>query len=77
MHQLIGRCVFWASIHALILFLPRTKLSKALPTQVSKVELRPIAELRDKYGVNLRTGVVSSLHPESNYHLLGPSYPRP
>ncbi|PVF94885.1 hypothetical protein CPB86DRAFT_788667 [Serendipita vermifera] len=36
----------------------RTKLSKALPTQVSKVELRPEDELRTRFGVDLKTGVV-------------------
>ncbi|KAG9053301.1 hypothetical protein FS842_008378 [Serendipita sp. 407] len=35
----------------------RTKLSKSLATQVSKVQLHSAEELRDKYGVDLRTGV--------------------
>ncbi|KAI0787999.1 hypothetical protein C8Q74DRAFT_1255286 [Fomes fomentarius] len=34
----------------------RTKLSKALVTDASKIEWRPAAELRSKYGVDLRTG---------------------
>ncbi|TBU39755.1 hypothetical protein BD309DRAFT_901165 [Dichomitus squalens] len=35
----------------------RTKLSKALISDASKLELRSTAELRAKYGVNLRQGV--------------------
>lgn len=35
-----------------------TKLSKGLPTDVSKVQLRSVEELKEKYGVTLRTRVV-------------------
>ncbi|KIM84275.1 hypothetical protein PILCRDRAFT_818616 [Piloderma croceum F 1598] len=42
----------------------RTKLSKALTTDVSKVELRTAADLKIKYGTNLRIGVtVTSITP--------------
>ena len=40
------------------MFVCRTKLSKALITDVSKVEYRTAADLKIKYGTNLRTGVV-------------------
>ncbi|KAG8820276.1 hypothetical protein FRC19_009011 [Serendipita sp. 401] len=44
----------------------RTKLSKSLATQVSKVQLHSAEELRDKYGVDLRTGVtVTSVNTAS------------
>ncbi|KAG8790155.1 hypothetical protein FRC17_009002, partial [Serendipita sp. 399] len=44
----------------------RTKLSKALPTQVQKVALHSAEELRDKFGVKLRTGVtVTSVNTAS------------
>ena len=54
------RETFGIYVHILIQYSSsRTKLSKSLPTQVSKVELRPAADLKEKYGVDLRTGVVS------------------
>jgi len=36
----------------------RTKLSKALITDASKLEWKTAAELKIKYAINLRTGVV-------------------
>lgn len=38
----------------------RTKLSKALPTQVSKVQLRTPEELRDRYGVSFKTNATAT-----------------
>ena len=38
----------------------RTKLSKALTTDASQLEWKTAADLKIKYGVNLRVGVVSA-----------------
>lgn len=47
----------------LVLFNPcnRTKLSKALVTDPAKIEWRSAADLKIKYGTNIRLGVVCSL----------------
>jgi len=37
---------------------PRTKLSKALITDPTKIEWRTAADLKIKYGTNIRLGVV-------------------
>jgi apoptosis-inducing factor 3 len=46
--------------------LHRTKLSKALITDSTKLELRTAADLRIKYGVTVRTGVVSTIRSHLN-----------
>jgi NADPH-dependent 2,4-dienoyl-CoA reductase/sulfur reductase-like enzyme/nitrite reductase/ring-hydroxylating ferredoxin subunit len=46
----------------------RTKLSKALITESSKIELRTAADLKIKYGTNIRTGVtVTSIDPAKKF----------
>ena len=41
------------------MFIARTKLSKALITDPAKIEWRTPADLKIKYGTNLRLGLVS------------------
>ncbi|CCM02291.1 uncharacterized protein FIBRA_04379 [Fibroporia radiculosa] len=50
----------------------RTKLSKALITDASKLEWRSAAELKSKYGVTLRTGLeVSSIDADAKEVVIG------
>ncbi len=43
----------------------RTRLSKGLPTDATKLEYRTAADLKIKYGTNLRLGVVRSCDKSS------------
>ena len=55
----------------------RTKLSKALVTDPSKLEWKSQAELRARYGVNLRTGTeVSSVDLAAKEVVAGPNQER-
>ena len=55
----------------------RTKLSKALITDPVKVELRNAADLKIKYGTNLRLGLVSIvLLNKPNYPILNSQHRR-
>ncbi|EMD31273.1 hypothetical protein CERSUDRAFT_89128 [Gelatoporia subvermispora B] len=55
----------------------RTKLSKALVTDTAKLEWRPAAELKAKYGVDLRTGTeVTAVDLASKAVVVGPNQER-
>lgn len=58
-------------------FHPRTKLSKALVTDASKLEWRSRAELQAKYGVVLRTGTeVTAIDVANKVAVIGSSNER-
>lgn len=57
--------------------LQRTKLSKALITDPAKIELRSPAELKTKYGVDLRTSTeVTSVDLAKKEVVVGPNQQR-
>jgi hypothetical protein len=51
---------YWPICTYFLYFYRRTKLSKALITDPVKIELCSAADLKIKFGTNIRTGIVST-----------------